>query len=381
MSFERTIPLSLYIHIPWCIKKCPYCDFNSHAQTGELPEAAYIDQLVRDLETQLHYVQNRPIRSIFIGGGTPSLFSPQAYKTLFHSIQTQLTFAPDCEITLEANPGTLVPNRFAGYFDAGINRVSLGVQSFQNEKLTALGRIHNNEQAKNAFKEARLGGFENINIDLMFGLPNQTLSDARFDLENAIALDPSHLSWYQLTLEPNTYFHRFPPTLPDDDARFDIQQAGQDYLAAHDFKQYEISAYAKNNQRSQHNMNYWQFGDYLGIGAGAHAKLTNLNDDNIIRRWNVKHPKQYLSATANNLFESKAISPDELPLEFMMNALRLRESITIHQFESSTGLPFSAIKNKVQEAVTNELMICDDTHFQVTEKGYLFLNDLLEMFV
>ncbi len=380
MSFQ-SIPLSLYIHIPWCIKKCPYCDFNSHAQTGELPEKAYIDQLIMDLETQLSFVQNRTIHSVFIGGGTPSLFSPEAYVELFARLRAHLNIPNDIEITLEANPGTIEADRFAGYFDAGINRISLGVQSFQDDKLEALGRIHDNTQAKNAFLQARKAGFKNINIDLMFGLPNQTINEALCDLQSAVDLMPNHISWYQLTLEPNTFFYRFPPALPDDDYRFEIQQAGQAFLSDNHFLQYEISAYAKDNQQSQHNLNYWLFGDYLAIGAGAHGKLTDFSTGEIMRRWNTKHPKQYLSAHSNNLFESKIIEKKELPLEFMMNVLRLQQPIAIDLFETRTGLGFNIIKKQVEKAIKAELLMCDARYFQVTPKGYLFLNELLEIFL
>ncbi len=378
MNFQA-IPLSLYIHIPWCIKKCPYCDFNSHAATGELPEKAYIDQLLIDLQSQFHLVHDRPIHSIFIGGGTPSLFSPEAYELLLSQLRNELDIPSDIEITLEANPGTTEASRFKGYFDVGINRISLGVQSFQNSKLKVLGRIHDNDQAKKAFLEARRAGFQTINIDLMFGLPNQTMDDALFDLQSAIDLAPNHLSWYQLTLEPNTFFHRFPPVLPSDDERFEIQQAGQKLLVNNGFPQYEISAYGF--QKAKHNLNYWLFGDYLGIGAGAHAKLTDFSKGNIIRRWNTKHPKQYLSAHRENLFESKIIEQEELPLEFMMNALRLRQPISIELFEGRTGLKFNVIEKEIQKAVDLNLLMVDKSDFQVTEKGYLFLNDLLEIFL
>lgn len=375
------IPLSLYIHIPWCIKKCPYCDFNSHALQGELPEKEYINQLIKDLKTQLPYVQNRPIHSIFIGGGTPSLFSGAAFTELFSQIKEYLSFKDKIEITLEANPGTLIPHQFESYLKAGINRISFGVQSFQNEKLKTLGRIHNNDQAKIAVMTAQKEGFQNINIDLMFGLPNQTIDDALFDLQSAIDLSPTHLSWYQLTLEPNTYFYRFPPILPSDDERFDIQERGQKFLQKNDFIQYEISAYAKNKNYSQHNLNYWLFGDYLGIGAGAHAKLTDFNSGEIIRRMSVKHPKQFLNESSENISELKTISKKELPLEFMMNALRLRQSIPITLFENRTGLSFTIIKKLMQKAVNADFLQFSTKEFQVTEKGYLFLNDLLEMFV
>lgn len=380
MNFASTIPLSLYIHIPWCIKKCPYCDFNSHAQQGVIPEKAYVQQLLCDLENQLPFIQGRKIQSIFIGGGTPSLFSSKAYSDLFTELKKRLVFETDCEITLEANPGTIEADRFKGYFDAGINRVSIGVQSFQDNQLKLLGRIHESHHAKYAVNEAHKAGFKRINIDLMFGLPNQTIDDALFDLKNTIDLSPSHLSWYQLTLEPNTYFHRFPPVLPSDDARFEIQQAGWQYLRDNNFIQYEISAYSKNDP-CRHNLNYWLFGDYLGIGAGAHAKLTDLKTRDIIRRNSLKHPKQYLSANQDNIALIKPVEKKELPLEFMMNTLRLFQLIKIALFENRTGLPFSILEKQMARAISDGLMTRTQNEFCVTEKGHLFLNELLELFI
>lgn len=373
-------PLSLYIHIPWCVKKCPYCDFNSHAMKDALPEAAYIQQLLLDLQTQLLFVQDRPIHSIFIGGGTPSLFSPKAYQQLFHELKKYLVISDDIEITLEANPGTIDADKFSGYFDAGMNRLSIGVQSFQNHQLKILGRIHESNHAKNAVNQAKNAGFKRINIDLMFGLPNQSMNAALSDLQCALDLSPSHLSWYQLTIEPNTYFHHFPPTLPSDDARFEIQQAGIAFLNQHAFKQYEISAFSKNDP-CKHNINYWRFGDYLGIGAGAHAKLTNLTTMKITRRYSVKNPKQYLSATAENIDVTKIVSPSALPLEFMMNALRLYQPIEKKLFESRTGLSFSVVEKQMNHAVSDGLMEINDIDFCVTEKGHLFLNEVLEWFL
>jgi len=374
------LPLSLYIHIPWCIKKCPYCDFNSHALKDELPEKQYIQQLIRDLETQLEFVQNRPIHSIFIGGGTPSLFSPAAYAHLLAELKKYLTINDDTEITLEANPGTTEADRFSGYFDAGINRLSIGVQSFQDNQLKILGRIHESDQAKKAVTQAQQAGFKRINIDLMFGLPNQTIDDALFDLQSAMDLSTSHLSWYQLTLEPNTYFHRFPPVLPSDDARFEIQQAGIAFLNQHGFKQYEISAYSKSDP-CRHNLNYWKFGDYLGIGAGAHAKLTDLKTMGITRRHSVKNPKQYLSSNAENIGVTKKVLHDDLPLEFMMNTLRLYQPIEIGLFKARTGLPFSIVEKQIKKAISEGLMKMDARYFHVTNKGHLFLNEVLEIFL
>ena len=376
----ETIPLSLYIHIPWCIQKCPYCDFNSHAATGELPEKTYVNQLLLDLETQLNHVQNRSIHSIFIGGGTPSLFSPNSYVTLFDGLKKKLCFVDNIEITLEANPGAIDTDHFDGFLKAGINRLSIGVQSFQDHQLKKLGRIHQANDANNAVISAQKAGFKNINVDLMFGLPDQTIKDALFDLETAMTLSPQHLSWYQLTLEPNTFFYRFPPALPSDDLKFDIQMAGQALLADREFQQYEVSAYAKNNAHCKHNVNYWQFGDYLGIGAGAHAKFTHLNTMQITRRCNTKHPKAYLSANKHNLFETNVISQEELPLEFMMNALRLNATTSVNLFESRTGLHFSEIQKPLEKARDMGFLNFDAQEIKLTNQGRLFLNDVLALF-
>lgn len=375
---NNTIPLSLYIHIPWCIKKCPYCDFNSHPQRGDIPEAAYISQLIADFIQQRSLIENREIQTIFIGGGTPSLFSPKGYQTLFKALKQQANFSKNVEVTIEANPGTLIPNRFEGYLKAGINRLSLGVQSFQNDKLEALGRIHNTTQAQKAITAAKQAGFDNFNIDLMFGLPNQTVADALFDLQTAIDLEPTHLSWYQLTLEPNTFFYRFPPALPDDEKKFTIQTEGQALLSQHNFNQYEVSAYAKNNLHCQHNLNYWLFGDYIGIGAGAHGKTTTNNGNLIQRHWNAKHPKQYL--TEDHKTQSKVVSQSELPLEFMMNALRLHQPITFALFEARTGLPCAIIEDQLNSAVAMGLVTTTKDKFSLTKQGMLFLNEVLGLF-
>lgn len=376
----NTIPLSLYIHIPWCVKKCPYCDFNSHPQRGQLPEDAYIDRLVEDLHNQLSYAQNRPLASIFIGGGTPSLFSPDSYEMLFTKLGDLIEIPANIEITLEANPGTIIPNRFEGYRKIGINRLSIGVQSFQDEKLKALGRIHNQNHAKNAIIAARNAGYDNFNIDLMFGLPSQNVDDALFDLQNAIELSPTHVSWYQLTLEPNTLFHRFPPVLPNDDDRFDIQQAGQRLLSKEGFKQYEVSAYAKDKAFCKHNLNYWQFGDYIGIGAGAHGKTTDFSSQQIQRHWNTKHPKQYLSSAITQITQSASIPQKDLPLEFMMNALRLYQKIPFNLFESRTGLEIETIHHQLIEAKNLGFIELASDSLALTQRGQLFLNDLLAVF-
>lgn len=378
----KDIPLSLYIHIPWCIKKCPYCDFNSHTQQGNIPEKAYINQLINELTVKKSALQGRKISTIFIGGGTPSLFHPDSLDELLFRINDIAPLERNCEITLEANPGTIVPNRFEGYKKAGINRVSIGVQSFQTEKLKALGRIHQGEQAQSAITAAKVAGFEEINIDLMFGLPNQTVEEALFDLEQAIAHDTSHLSWYQLTLEPNTLFYRYPPVLPDDDRRFDMQQAGQQFLANNGLKQYEISAYSKPNHACQHNLNYWQFGDYIGIGAGAHGKVTDLATGEIVRTNTIRNPKQYLNRQPQDAFLMKTVDKEEIPLEFMMNALRLNAAIPLSLFESRTGIGINLISQQIEKAENNNLLEYDHAkkELRVTAHGRLFLNDLLALF-
>jgi len=291
-QFTALPPLSLYIHFPWCVRKCPYCDFNSHAVRGDLPEDQYIDALLADLESDLPRVWGRPVRSVFLGGGTPSLFSPEAIERLLAGVRARVTLVPEAEVTLEANPGTVETERFRGYRAAGVNRLSIGIQSFQPEQLQKLGRIHGRDEALAAAQAARAAGFDNFNLDLMFGLPQQTLDEALADLRTALALNPTHLSLYQLTLEPNTLFHAQPPELPDEDVLAAMQEALQAELADAGFTQYEVSAYARAGRRCRHNLNYWQFGDYLGIGAGAHAKITDA--DGITRLWKVKQPRNFL---------------------------------------------------------------------------------------
>ncbi len=375
-------PLSLYIHIPWCIRKCPYCDFNSHALKNGLPEDAYLNALIKDLSLTSTNIIDREIQSIFIGGGTPSLFSPQALSVLLTHIAQILPLAQNIEITLEANPGTVDQERFAGFRAAGVNRLSIGVQSFQPQKLKALGRIHNEDEAARAIASAYQAGFENINIDLMHGLPDQTLDDALYDLSTALSFKTTHLSWYQLTLEPNTSFYHKPPTLPKDETLWEIQQAGENYLATHNFKRYEISAYAREDQhdlRCQHNLNYWLFGDYLAIGAGAHGKITR--DDKIIRYWKTRHPKDYLDPNTPFLAGEKILSLKDISLEFMMNALRLYQPIPIALFESRTGMCISEILEKLEKCRKDGLLIYDEHSIETTERGKSYLNDLLRIFV
>lgn len=380
-----SIPLSLYIHIPWCVQKCPYCDFNSHALKSELPETNYVNALLADLRRDLqHYaIDGRTVRSIFIGGGTPSLFSAAAISQLLEGVQAQIPLAADIEITLEANPGAVEQTRFAGYRQAGVNRLSMGIQSFQPEKLRALGRIHDGEQAKRAIVAAQQAGFDNFNLDLMHGLPNQTAQDALDDLATALSFKPTHLSWYQLTLEPNTAFYQRPPQLPVDDTLADIQQQGLDYLTVHGFSPYEVSAYTSSIKPipCRHNINYWQFGDYLAIGAGAHGKITDAKTGVVTRYWKKKHPKEYLTATGGFTAEEKVISAKELPFEFMLNALRLYQPVPVALFEARTGLKMATIAKQLERARQQGLLQYDDQQIETTSLGKQYLNDLLEMFL
>ena len=381
LQFTKPIPLSLYIHIPWCIQKCPYCDFNSHTFKGELPEQNYLKRLIHDLEQDLSLIDSRAIHSIFIGGGTPSLITPEGYQFLFRELHQRLNISSNVEITLEANPGTVEQSYFKGYVELGINRVSLGIQSLQNDKLKALGRIHDTEQAITAVETARLAGFKNINLDLMYGLPQQGLLDALSDLKQAIELKPDHLSWYHLTLEPNTLFHKYPPPLPKDELIWDMQEQGQALLAANGFEHYEISAYAKTGHHSKHNLNYWQFGDYLGIGAGAHGKLTDIKSGKILRSLKLKSPKDYLDPNKNCRAKLEAINPDDLPLEFMMNSLRLYSPIALDLFSERCGLSTEHLSTALNKASSLGLLSVDNQHLQLSKKGHLFLNDVLEIFM
>lgn len=374
-------PLSLYIHIPWCIRKCPYCDFNSHALKSELPERAYLNALIKDLVLTSKNIDDREIQTIFIGGGTPSLFSPKALSELLTHISETLPLAENIEITLEANPGTVDQERFAGFREAGVNRLSIGVQSFQQQKLKALGRIHDENEAARAIESAYCAGFDNINIDLMYGLPDQTLNDALYDLSTALSFQTAHLSWYQLTLEPNTSFYHNPPTLPQEDSIWEIQKAGENYLADHHFQAYEISAYAQNqnNLRCRHNLNYWLFGDYLAIGAGAHGKITH--NDKITRYWKMRHPKDYLNPDTPFLAGEKILTSKDIPLEFMMNALRLYQPIPVTLFESRTGMCISDISTALEKSQADGLLIYDEHTIETTERGKSYLNDLLRIFI
>ena len=372
-------PLSLYVHIPWCVRKCPYCDFNSHAVRNKIPEIEYIDCLLSDLQDEQRFVQGRKIQSIFFGGGTPSLFSAAGYERLIQGIHQITPLESGAEITLEANPGTFEQDKFKGYKAAGINRLSIGIQSFHNTQLQALGRIHSAEEAMAATSLAR-ELFDNINLDLMHGLPGQSVENALKDLQQAIDLQPNHLSWYQLTIEPNTEFNAKPPQLPVDEALWAIQEQGQALLANEGFRQYEISAYAKNEQCSQHNLNYWSFGDYLGIGAGAHGKVTLVEDRHIIRRWKQKQPKAYMDP-ANRLSGHEPITENELAFEFMLNALRLHDGVPAELLSARTGLNPEQISKQLNEARRKGLLEQDMQQLKPTQQGRLFLNDLLSVFI
>ncbi|MCW2294790.1 oxygen-independent coproporphyrinogen-3 oxidase [Pseudomonas sp. BIGb0408] len=373
-------PLSLYIHIPWCVRKCPYCDFNSHAAGPNLPEEAYVDAMLADLDSDLQHAHGRPLTSIFFGGGTPSLFSAKALGRLLEGVERRIPFASDIEITLEANPGTFEQEKFAAYRRLGINRLSIGVQSFQAEKLKALGRIHDGDEAIRAADMARAAGFDNFNLDLMHGLPDQSLDDALGDLRIAIAQAPTHLSWYQLTVEPNTVFWNQPPVLPEDDTLWDIQEAGQALLAEHGYGQYEVSAYAQPGRAARHNLNYWTFGDFLGIGAGAHGKLST-PDGRISRTWKTRLPKDYLDPAKHYSAGERLLSADELPFEFLMNVLRLSDGCSAELFSQRTGLPLQQLAAAREQAERRGLLQEDPARLTATREGQLFLNDLLQYFL
>jgi len=371
-------PLSLYIHVPWCVRKCPYCDFNSHAIRGDIPEKAYLAALLEDLEQDLGLVQGRAIQTVFIGGGTPSLMTGDFYFQLFEALRDKLAFATDAEITLEANPGTLEQGRFEAFRQADINRLSIGIQSFNPEHLRVLGRIHDRDSAHRAVEAARTAGFDNFNLDLMHGLPGQTPDQALSDLREALSHEPPHLSWYQLTLEPNTEFFSRPPDLPDDDRLWDIYRAGAGLLRENGFEDYEVSAWCQPGRASRHNLNYWTFGDYLALGAGAHGKIS-LADGSIRRYWKTRQPEAYLNRIGSRTAGVETIEPDERPLEFLMNVLRLKDGVAESLFAERTGLPLESVRVQLDQLRKEGLLVSD--RLQATELGQRYLNSLLERFL
>jgi len=376
-------PLSLYIHIPWCVEKCPYCDFNSHALKHAIPEQDYITQLLLDLDSDItrFNLSNRPLHSIFIGGGTPSLFSAPAIEQLLTQVLQRFEHKADIEITLEANPGTVEADKFIGFFNGGVSRLSVGVQSFESDKLIKLGRIHDSQQAKTAANLASECGVKSFNLDLMHGLPDQSVEHALDDLKTAISLNPTHLSWYQLTIEPNTAFHSKPPKLPQDEVLWNIQDQGIALLNQAGYQQYEISAYSKPQYQCQHNLNYWQFGDYLGIGCGAHGKITDVDNQKIYRTVKVKHPKGYLDTNRKALDKLHTVTAEELPFEYMMNRLRLFSGFSLDDYQAYTGLNTDTVLPTLLEAQEKGLMAFDGALWSVSKLGHRYLNDLLEMFL
>ncbi|MBS1159512.1 MAG: putative oxygen-independent coproporphyrinogen oxidase [Proteobacteria bacterium] len=378
LEFRVSPPLALYVHVPWCVQKCPYCDFNSHEANGQIPERQYVDALIADLQSALPLIWGRPVVSVFFGGGTPSLLSPAAIDELIAAFRALAMLTPDAEITLEANPGTVEAEKFAGFRAAGVNRLSLGIQSYNDDHLKALGRIHDAGEAKRA---AQLAGeyFDSFNLDLMYGLPGQTLAQALADVETALSFKPTHLSCYQLTLEPNTRFAAFPPELPEGDTCADMQEAIEARLASAGFSNYETSAFAQPGKQCRHNLNYWYFGDYLGIGAGAHSKLTL--HDHVLRQMRWKHPKAYLENVGQPLQENSEVAASELPFEFLMNALRLAEGFHPSLFEARTAQPLNSILPQLRAAANEGLLEFGPEKIAPTLKGRRFLNVLLERFL
>lgn len=382
MKFTQPVPLSLYVHYPWCIQKCPYCDFNSHTLKKNIDEAAYIDALIKQLEQTLPMIWGRPIASIFFGGGTPSLISEAGLNRFMSQARALLGFGPEIEVTLEANPGTVDFAKFAGFRAAGINRLSMGVQSFSDSKLKALGRIHSGDEAQQAIAAARSAGFSNFNLDLMFALPNQTLSQAIADVEQAIAFEPPHLSHYQLTLEPNTPFYKQPPVLPDEDLAWEMQQACQQRLAKAGYQHYEVSGYAKPNSACQHNLNYWKYGDYIGLGAGAHGKISIPPEGKIWRTQMPASPGGYIEEMKRpKPGRSFLVSDSDAKFEFMLNALRLQDGFDLGLFEFRAGLPISTIKSQLDEIEHKGWATISQNRLKLTPKGQQYLNDVVGLFL
>ncbi len=370
------VPLSLYVHFPWCVRKCPYCDFNSHALRDALPEQSYLDALLLDLDEEFAHVRGRPITSIFFGGGTPSLVSPRAIGTVIDFVAARAALDADAEITLEANPGASDRARFGGYREAGVNRLSIGVQSFNNRLLTQIGRIHDARQARAAVEGARDAGFTDLNIDLMFGLPGQTRADAAADIEAAVALSPEHLSYYQLTLEPNTLFHEKPPVLPDEEEIFAMHEYGLERLRGKGLFRYEVSAFSRSGHESRHNRNYWEFGDYIGAGAGAHGKLTAAG--RVTRYTKPRHPREYMGRGERFRSSETMVGDEELVFEFMLGALRLTEGFTLSTFHARTGIDPGSIEPRLAPLIEARLLRRAGERVRATERGYLYLNEILE---
>lgn len=381
-SLLQTPPLGLYVHIPWCVRKCPYCDFNSHQADSKLDEPAYIAALMADLDSELENIQHREIDSIFLGGGTPSLFSAESIHNIIENIRNRTTLAEDIEITLEANPGTFEQHRFTDYRSAGINRLSIGVQSFNDDMLKSLGRIHGRSEAIKAVEMADTAGFDNINLDLMFGLPDQSTEQALDDVDLACSLQPAHISHYQLTIEPSTFFYKHTPALPALDDIWDMQQRCHDTLKYHDYAQYEVSAFSRKEQQCRHNLNYWRFGDYIGIGAGAHGKITDTNKQSIQRRWKHRQPAAYIKHAMHNdpCSGTNQLEQPDILFEFLLNALRLREGFSYELFEQRSGIG----RERLLEVCNNidpELLVISETGLNTSQRGFDFLNDVLQKFL
>lgn len=374
------IPLSLYVHLPWCIRKCPYCDFNSYQTDGSIPEDQYIEALLTDLQRQVDAVKGRTIISVFIGGGTPSLFSARSIQRLLAAIHADLWLADDAEITIEANPDSLDQQNFTGFRRAGVNRISIGAQSFHNDLLRRLGRIHDAQAALDAVSTARAAGFENINIDLMYALPEQTLQAAGHDVQQAVSLHPAHISYYQLTIEPDTHFYRHRPRLPDDELGWEMQRQGVELLAQHGFRQYEVSAYARDSFACVHNRNYWRFGDYIGIGAGAHQKISDMKKGVVLRSEKPRHPRQYMRQilAGEPLKPPRVLDERDVQFEFLLNALRLQQGFSPRQFERHTGLDYASLHPQLEPLLEEDLLTVENGHVQCSKQGYRFLDELLQ---
>ena len=382
MKFSQALPLSLYVHYPWCVQKCPYCDFNSHTLKQEIDEKAYLDAMIKQLEQMLPDIWGRPIKSIFFGGGTPSLISEEGLNRFLSQARALLGFGPEIEITLEANPGTVDLERFAGFYEAGVNRLSIGIQSFDNEKLHALGRIHSADEAHKAIEAAKNAGFKNFNLDLMFALPQQTVEQALLDVQTALSFEPPHLSHYQLTLEPNAPFYKNPPSLPNDDIAWEMQQACQKMIASAGYKNYEVSAYAQENKQCQHNLNYWMFGDYIGLGAGAHGKITMAPEGKIYRTQMPASPGGFVAAVQSAQFGRKTwLEEADAEFEFMLNALRLNAGFNLDLFTQRTGLSHSKVQQKLTRLSADNMVMLFAHHVKLTAKGRQYLNDVVATFL